>query len=64
MSANAHVSMGVITEAVVMIRGGEDSWDPLCCRLFSTKEPLNTGRGGGLGSRPIFKKFNEPYALS
>jgi len=21
-------------------------------------------RGGGLGSRPIFKKFNEPYAPS
>jgi len=21
-------------------------------------------RGGGLGSRPIFKKFNEPYAMS
>ena len=23
-----------------------------------------TSRGGGLGSRPIFKKFNEPYAPS
>jgi len=26
---------------------------------------LSSGRrGGGLGSRPIFKKFNEPYAPS
>ena len=27
-------------------------------------ELLFVGRGGGLGSRPIFKKFNEPYAPS
>ena len=26
--------------------------------------PLSLWRGGGLGSRPILKKFNEPYAPS
>jgi len=25
------------------VQGGEDSYDPLSCRSFSTKEPLNTG---------------------
>ena len=25
------------------VQGGEDSWDPLSCRSFSTKEPLNIG---------------------
>jgi len=25
------------------IQGGEDSWDPLRCRSFSTREPLNIG---------------------
>jgi len=25
---------------------------------------VDVGRGGGLGSRPIFKKVNEPYAPS
>jgi len=45
-------------------------------RLFAPEENLKTKdkqrpcctpgatRGGGLGSRPIFKKFNEPYAPS
>jgi len=27
----------------VSVQGGEDSYDPLSCRLFSTKEPLNIG---------------------
>ena len=25
------------------VEGGEDSWDPLSCRSFSAKEPLNIG---------------------
>ena len=26
-----------------MVQGGKDSYDPLSCRSFSTKEPLNIG---------------------
>jgi len=27
----------------LFVQGGEDSWNPLVCRSFSTKEPLNIG---------------------
>jgi len=37
------------------------------CGISRVHKALSVGcraRGGGLGSRPIFKKFNEPYAPS
>jgi len=41
------------------IQGGEGSWDPLSCRSFSTKEPLNTGHF--CGKWPI--KIRDPMSL-
>ena len=40
---------------------------PACQHVYITLVLIyqqQATRGGGLGSRPIFKKFNEPYAPS
>jgi len=41
------------------VRSGEDSQDPLSCRSFSTKEPLNTGQF--CGKWPV--KIRDPMSL-
>jgi len=41
------------------VQGGEDSWDPLSCRSFSTTEPLNIGHF--CGKWPI--KIRDPMSL-
>ena len=43
----------------IIVQGGEDSWDPLICRWFSTKEPLNIGHF--CGKWPI--KIRDPMSL-
>ena len=44
---------------VAQVQGGEDSQDPLGCRSFSTKEPLNIGQF--CGKWPL--KMRDPMSL-
>ena len=58
------VSLCVYTLVVIRSARKKNSF-PFWCREKTTGTAvLVRGRGGGLGSRPIFKKFNEPYAPS
>ena len=38
--------------------------DDEMCNMETSILCIDVWRGGGQGSRPIFKKFNEPYAPS
>jgi len=44
---------------IYRVHVGEDSWDPLSCRSFSTKEPLNIGHL--CGKWPV--KIRHPMSL-
>ena len=43
MSLNESWAPHASSFRVICVQGGEDSYDPLSCRSFSTKEPLNIG---------------------
>jgi len=47
-----------------MIEGGEDSQDPLSCRSFSTKEPLNIGHFCRKGATMIRDRVSLRHPVS